>query len=361
MAANHKGIDLAVIADHSNPEPGVGVKMNFVVKYGKFSVGIICALLLNGCGGDSDSGATPASITSVNGEEIALSAYQGSESGQAFGAIFASATDVERPARTSAPAPLLTTLTFSLLQTIANTDATTTYGTPLSRAVETTVNPPVLGSCGGTAQSRISADDVTGDFSGLVVFEDYCDAGVTMDGGLGISGNGAQMSLTISSLSISSGDSSFTSDGSMKIDFGRSFLAPDGSINTDPRTTPITVIVNMKTRDGGTGLTFQVEDFIIHTLWTETGLPDKPPYFTFTMAGRFIHPSHGYVEITTPAPFRINEDGDWPISGIMMATGANGSRARLDVISPESYQIDIYESGNSTIPDYTSTSNWPLP
>src|SRR3990172_2050504 len=57
-------------------------------------------------------------------------------------------------------------------------------------------------------------------------------------------------------------------------------------------------------------------------------------YVEFTVSGKFYHPNHGFVVISTPTPFRINSGQNWPSQGVMILTGKNSTKARLTVNSP---------------------------
>jgi len=313
----------------------------------------IFALTLSACGGggggDGAAGTTgitytgitsQASLTIGNGEEIGTTAYQNGGSTQGLGTVLSSTTEVEQAQANNNPktAALAKTLLGAInkIQLPTSVDAKR-----YSRAVVTETDS-FPGECGGTASFSISVDDVSGDFSGSFTFSSYCELGDVMNGNLSFSGNinintlaFGTMTMTMTSLTVSTGNDSFTVDGSMSF---------------NPSNSPLAITMDMKLKDNSTEQIFWTENFSLTIVEAFT-------YEDLSMAGRFYHPDHGYVDITTPTPFHYTGTNEFPYPGVMIATGANGSTTTLTSLSITSYQIDIDEDGDSVI-DQTTTGNW---
>ncbi len=307
----------------------------------------IFSLALSACGGGGGgstagiayTGTTSqASLTVSNGEEISTAAFQNGGSGQGLGTVLSSLTDVDpipqkyRPTTSS----LVTTLAgaFSKIQLPAD------VGT-IRRAVQSE-SDSFSGECGGTASYTVSVDDVTGDFNGRFTFSNYCELDDVLNGGLSMSGNidsnsvgFGNVTMTMTSLTIRTGNDSFTMDGSM-------------SLNLDDN--PIVATMDMKLKDNTTQQVFWVENVRLSIIQTFA-------YEELSMEGRFYHPDHGYVDITTLTPFRYTGTDAYAFPGVMVATGASGSETTLTSLSNTSYQIDIDEDGDGSL-EQTITGNW---
>ncbi len=307
------------------------------------------AFTLSACGGgDGGDGGTTgisytgvtsqASLTISNGEEISTSSYQNGSSGQGLGTVLSSLSEVEPGQQKNSPktATLTKTLAGAINKIQLSTDVSA-----ISRAVQTE-RESITGDCGGTANLIISIDDVSGDFSGSFTFSDYCDLGDVMNGGLSMSGNidvnnltFGPVAMTMTSLTISTDDDSFTVDGTMSMDIENN---------------PIVTTMNMKLKDNATQEVFWVENF-------RMTIVENFSYEEISMEGRAYHPEYGYVDITTPTPFRYTGSDEYPYPGVMVATGANSGTSTLTSLSNTSYQIDIDEDGDGNL-EQTTTGNW---
>ena len=91
--------------------------------------------------------------------------------------------------------------------------------------------------------------------------------------------------------------------------------------------TSFTATMDMRLRDNSTGKVHWISNYAM-TISVAEG------YVEFTVSGKFYHPNHGFVVISTPTPFRINSGQSWPSQGVMILTGKNSTKARLTVNSP---------------------------
>jgi hypothetical protein len=311
----------------------------------------VFSLLLESCGGDgygdgSSGGSsgvtysgktTAASITTSNGEEIATGAYQNGGTGQSLGTVLA----LELPGSHHNGEPRAAILAKALASAAHQIDPATITAPSSNHAIQYG-SGTIFGGCGGYASYTTNYNDVTGEFSGSISFTSYCEEAVTLNGTLSMTGalnpsnpdDFGSLTMTFTALTVASGSDSFTADG---------------TINFNAGANPTTVTMTMEMKDNTTNEVFLAQDFIL-------SITQNITHIELTMSGRFYHPDHGYVDVSTPTPFRINSGDEWPSSGVLMVTGENGS-AKLTVLSTTSFQIDIDTNGDGAS-DQTTTGNW---
>jgi hypothetical protein len=88
---------------------------------------------------------------------------------------------------------------------------------------------------------------------------------------------------------------------------------------------PYVVTMNFYAKDKASGKVYWISGYILEITEVNGELEVK-------LTGRFYHPDYGYVELTTPVLFIIYEGDDFPSSGTLVLTGANGARAELNAI-----------------------------
>ena len=306
--------------------------------------------VLAGCGGGGSSSTsisytgstTQAVITQTNGEDIAYNAYQNGDTGNTLGTVIG----VEQILNASPTRPRMLVLSRALKESVAHISLDHNQnGLSLGATVSNSSSIP--GGCGGHAVYTISINDVTFAFTGTFTFNAYCNEETTLTGNLNFSGQFnpdilefGQVTMSFDSLTVSSGSDSF---------------AADGDITMDPTVSPMNVTMNMVMLDKSTDKTYKVEDFVMT-------LADNLTSVTSTISGKLYNPDYGYVIITTPTPLEINNSDSYPASGVLLATGSNGSsgnpaKAKLTALSNTSYQIEIDEDGDGTF-EYLNTGNW---
>lgn len=205
----------------------------------------------------------------------------------------------------------------------------------------------VYGSCNGEATYSISRDEDTGEFSGTITFNSYCENGVTYNGSAGFSGiviiDGDETYLDpfefdFNSVSCNALGTPFTIDGTMEFrDFYYNWPYPY-------------VIMNMVYRDDWTGKTYQMtEDFVVYFDFEYMG--DYGGFY-YGMEGKFYHPDYGYVMLTTPDAFWQYYSAAYPNGeygdGELWATGAIGVGGWPTYAS----LLMTYDSGGSTVYSY---------
>jgi len=307
----------------------------------KIIYGALFCISLSGCGGSDGGGGgdaapsgltytgltTQVKLTAGNGEEISASSYKNGDSGPEMGTTFTGVSEVNA----ELGKPRASTLAKILVTAVKNIEPANSDEFFSGAVVtESDTNP---GSCGGTASYTMSIDDVTGDFNGSMTFDRYCESGTTINGSITMSGTFNSMTMTMTAISITSGSDTARMDGTISFD------------STSAETSVITM--NMKVKAAGSDDVFWMENYVL-TIAVVSGGVD------LTMSGRFYHPSHGYVDISTSTPFHYAGTNLYPYPGVMVAAGSNGSTATLTSLSTTEYQIDIH-TGTSV---HSNTGLW---
>jgi hypothetical protein len=313
-------------------------------------------LSMYGCGGGGGDGGgassgttgttysgitTQATIDQTNATDIATGAYTGGKIGGSVGSFGAvQETKIDRPRYLQ--------LTQAIEKAIRQIDVHAPPGVVESGAI-VSESDSIPGDCGGTASYTIQVNDATGEFSGNINFNSYCSEGATLNGAATFSGTInivteelTQFTLTFDSLTATLGADSFTINGTFDL--------------TSQSPTSFTATMEMRLRDNSTGKVYWVNNF---NMPVSVG----SDYIQFEVSGRFYDPDYGYVEISTPTPFRIDSGQDWPSQGVMIFTGKTGiaagsTKARLTVNSATTFVVDADTNGDGTY-DWTSGNlNW---
>ncbi len=106
--------------------------------------------------------------------------------------------------------------------------------------------------------------------------------------------------------------------------------------------------INMVTRDDTAGKVYKMENYQLFAsvnpgVWVDV-----------SMTGRFYGPDDGYVDLTTPTPFRFDIAAAGvvavtPSQGELVVTGGNGSKATLIALSNTDYRIDVDADGDGIL------------
>lgn len=293
---------------------------------------LLMSLLLVSCGSDSGggdskisySGATdPADVNAANAEELSRGAFENGEIGTALSDLSPAA--VQAPlAEAGLIQPRLLSFAQALEDLIADMPLPALDAPSPAKAAQSGTFES-KGSCGGTMEIKATADRSTGLYEGTINFNKYCQSGILLDGSLSMDGSYDAAGDTFFSLnfnfnlSFQANNDSFALQGDMAIDY-------DGS--------QASLIMNLLVKDSGSGKVFWIDGYA----WTVT---DYDSYATAEFAGRFYHPDYGYVDVDTDQAFVINQNQDSPSSGILTVTGRNNTRARLTVLSPNAYTVEV--------------------
>ena len=203
------------------------------------------------------------------------------------------------------------------------------------------------GPCGGNYTETFSIDNETGDISGTIQYNDYCEMGVISNGQINIQGNidlytaNINLYMDFTNYSVSYDDISQTMNGTVSL----ISYTDSSSMN-----------MNIYVRDDASGRTCWMHDYAFD-------VTDHYSYNELRISGRFYDPDYGYVILSTPESFIENYYDDYPSQGTLVATGAEGSsggntRARLVVLSVESLRIDVDADGDGTYEWDSGTLYW---
>lgn len=309
-----------------------------------FFVAAISLLLIAGCGGGGGGGnggddtggtytgkTTPATITKSNAEEILQDALNGGVSGAGFSAAFSA---IEASGQ-QAGSPMVYRIISRTADTVAGIAAERSSGSvPASASAIITEPINETGECGGSVTGTMQVNNVTGDVSGTLVFNDLCEMGSYSSGTITITGNGDwasdDMDITMNfddfSVVSDADDVDATMNGSVR-------LITDGSTDT--------MTMNIYLKDNGTGDYYWMEDYVLEMYYGDYA-------DTMEVSGRFYSPEYGYVTLTTTTAFVVDFDDYYPSEGVLIAAGAGNTRAKLTVLSSTSYMVEADENGDGT-------------
>lgn len=275
-----------------------------------------------GGGGGDDGGdgltysglTTPAELSEQNAEDI---------SGGAFGAglIGDGMTGFSSLDRNSDEQWVGNFRTVKVPQILKNSIHLIDYATPAAgaaqAALDTTMEETIEGNCGGSMSYSVRADDVDSTFSGSFTFSAYCNDGTEINGSASFevrmnpeTEEFIEAYLSFETLS----GGGLTLDGEIEIDFTAS---------------PDEVIFNAYGQDPGSGKVYWIENYRITIDEVDENQDENVDFVQIEISGKFYHPDHGYVTLSTTEPFVLHTDNEWPASGALVVTGANNSRAEL--------------------------------
>ena len=309
-----------------------------------------CALAACGGGGSGDIAGTgisytgkttPAAVTLSNGETLATESLAGGKLGTALSATLQS----EAPSHSGGSRLLSIYKTLDASVERLNPTAAS-RGNVLS-AAQVNVKDTVPGTCAtnpGNFSYDITVNNVTGDFSGTISFNGYCDLGETVNGATNFSGKYNQTINDFDSVNLSfTGLQDTTATDSNTL---------SGTLAIDNTKTPLQITMNLLNRDNHTSEVFKAENFIITDAVATNG-----SYEDVAMSGRFYIPTEGYVDLITLQPLHILITDDWPSSGKLKVTGEGNASVTLTALSSTTYQVEI-DSVAGGAPESTTTGNW---
>jgi len=205
------------------------------------------------------------------------------------------------------------------------------------------------GSCGGNKRLNGTIDALSGEFTGTLQYNDFCDDvrtdGFTMNGNAKTAGYtdletniGMNFINTFNGLTFVLGDQSFSINGRKVIN----------------RTiSPHLVLLSYVFTDNNTVISYWLKDWILRHTHGEG-------YFEIVSAiGRFYDPDYGYVELSIEEGILTSADDYWPSSGKLVLTGAEGTqggdtKVRLTFLSATEYLVEADTDGDGAFDDYNS-------
>lgn len=303
-----------------------------------------------GGGGGASSGitytglTTQAAISEGNAKDISTGAYEGGHIGTAFGIEAIQSGESAHIGR-----PRMLKVSRVLEGSLRKVDLASRSGGTFIGAISTE-SGTFDGDCGGSASYTVSIDDQTGYFNGSLNFNSYCDEGVTITGGVTFTGQVdvnspdddlLTFSFSFNNLTCTSGSDSFTLNG---------------NISWDVTGSSATMTMTMLLRDNSTSKVYWVQDYTIEAT-------EGVGYVDIDVSGRYYDPDYGYVTFTTPTPFRIYDDDDYPSEGVLVVTGNTGiaggsTMARLTALSSTTYQVEADTNGDGFYDWDSGVLNW---
>jgi hypothetical protein len=317
------------------------------------SIIILCiALLVGGCGGSgggdgssstgSYSGLTsPAPLTEKNAQDILEDAYYGGLAGSGMASPL-SAMKVEGVEGTG---PLNMQQTAMLIKDLVEQERskTTVQTSPYASAVET---EPIheSGKCGGVVTGSIQVNDVTGSLTGNLTFSNYCEMGVLLSGAVTFAG---QIDVESGELAMTMTFRNFNEvigDESMNIIL-------NGTLDMATLGTSIHMTMDIFMQDETSGKSFLMDGYT-------TTMAEQGGYSEAEVYGRFYCSDYGYVNLSTEETIMVSENEDYPSQGVFVATGENGSSARLTFLNFGAYSVDVDEDGNGVYEFNSGIQYW---
>jgi hypothetical protein len=229
-------------------------------------------------------------------------------------------------------------------------DYTETAASATQAALDTTIESTEEGNCGGRVSYSVRADDLEGTFSGSFTYSAYCNDGTTINGKASFevkmdpetleTENPEPVEAYLSFETLSGGD--LTLDGEIDIDFKDSgYEVTFNAYGQDPVSRKVYWIDNYR--------------IAIDEGQEEIEGEEAPRNFVRVniLSGNFYHPDHGYVTLITEEPFVLypdnddNPENDWPVSGILVVTGANNKKAKIAAVDHEYCNVEADLDGNN--------------
>lgn len=321
---------------------------------------VAVAGLVSGCSGGGGGGGsaglsytgvtTAAVISNSNAKTLALESFA---SGMGAGSSAGSSQNVSSTVALvdTTPAPPDVGVVVSRLLAAARTAAqglVTTADNGGGRTTLVSVQQPITpmsGSCGGTASGTLTIDDVTSDVYASIIFDNYCDAGVTLSGGL-------SFSLIL--------DTTSTDYGLMTMTFANVQVAESltnvvivGSVSFDSLSLTPAVTINILMQSAS-GRVYKIKDFV---MTMTAGTDTTGDYVDVTMTGRLYDPDFGYIDLSTTVPLRVYTTDYWPSAGSYTLTGASNATVTLTA-NPSGYQLNLDLNGDGIDDGSPVTGIW---
>lgn len=204
--------------------------------------------------------------------------------------------------------------------------------------------PPIVleGTCGGTITITITGDETTGEISGSILFEDYCqgveeEGTVVINGEVVFSGTIDPVTGDITQLSGSSTGITVTvtegdEESSMTIAF-------NGTLTIGEET----IILNLPSFtfiDQTRGIEISLQDFSVTI--TQVGTS-----YEIVVSGTLIVTGQGSVQFTTDGPILITEAGE-VTEGSITVIGANNTKMQITFLANGIVAVQADTDGDGT-------------
>ncbi len=312
-------------------------------------VTLLIFFMVGGCGGGGGGGGgggtptgsfsgltTQAVITEENSTDLMGGAFMGGEAGSSM-SVFGS---VQVQPSQGSRHPITITFSRMIMQAVNNWNLSSQTDVPATAsALIPDLDMTDYGECGGSYTIGGDVNPLTGDISnGTLVYEGYCDAGVTLSGTVSFSGQmdliteEMNLDFTFNDLIVTESDISGTIAGTAAYDVG---------IDTGSMT-----FKDIYIHDNLLDKTYWFKDFVVAGT-------DESSSYSMTIDGRYYDPDYGYIDFSTEEPFTILTDDENPSAGVLIALGGDGTKARLTALSSTTYMIEADTNGDGTF-EWTS-------
>ena len=199
----------------------------------------------------------------------------------------------------------------------------------------------IYDGCGGSMSYTVSYNAATGVFSGRFNFSNYGCDGTTISGGASFSGI-----IDVNTENFIEADFSFYS-------LSGGELTLDGDLSIDYTVSPPQITFNAYGQDPISGLIYWIDNYIL------TIDEDNVDPVEIEMSGRFCHPEHGCVTLSTEVTFEFFNDDEWPTAGRLLVTGANNTKVRLEAQNNTTCRVYVENDGDDDFDDWVSGDmNW---
>ncbi len=228
-------------------------------------------------------------------------------------------------------------------------------GRPVKSAAHQAVSPmatttepitEIAGNCGGSLSGSISTNEETGDMSGNIIIENYCQQsseGTTLEANGDFSFDGninpltsmTQINASSSGLSIKSG-----TDYDMTAGFDLSLTMTDSgmTVNAD----------SFFVESNASGHRFSGQNVVLSTTVDETDMST-----TVSLSGAFVDSEDGSMVITTITPLTVVEGT--VTSGSGTVSGAGGSEVLITATGGNQFEVEVDSDGDGQYDDMAET------
>lgn len=195
------------------------------------------------------------------------------------------------------------------------------------------------GSCGGELSYTLTFNRTSGTFNGDLLFTGFCEDGISVSGATDVSGD-FEVSSGIFDTAVFSFD-----------DLADESHSLDGEISMDFTETPIVATITAYSKNKETGQTYWLKDYSIN-------LTEFYDHVEIEVFGTFYHPDNGFVTLTTPEPFVVFGDDDWPSTGQLAVQGNGSTKVQLIAMDQLRYRLEADTDGDGVFDWDSEILNW---
>ena len=217
--------------------------------------------------------------------------------------------------------------------------------------------PSEPGLCGGSVSGSMDVNESTREFSGNILFSNWCNYGFTMNGNVEFSGTCDADTFDPTNQICDMIDYIMTFNTFTASEMGVS-IAMTGTLDTTITTTGYETITNLLVRDDNASKTFKFENYVT----TVTVHSPSIGYDTVEVTGNVYHPDYGFVVVSTLTPVQFMHDSldSAPLAGVVLLTGETGAvgpTTATFTFSDGIYQIAVDTDGDENT-DVTWSCSW---